>query len=488
MNQLNRRSFIGTASAAGLTSWAGSASASQSNPEIRVALIGLRGRGRDHLKGIGKNITVLCDVDQKMLALRNDEYAEKNGKKLPTYVDYRRLLDEADVDAVAIATPNHTHALIAIAAMQAGKDVYCEKPVSHNVWEGAQIVAAARRYDKIVQCGTQSRSSAQLAQAIEWVNVGSIGKIEHAVGTCYKPRMSIGKLDSPLKIPDYVDYDLWCGPAEKREIYRPKLYYDWHWDFNTGNGDMGNQGIHEMDVARWFLGEHQMPKRVLSIGGRLGYDDAGDTPNTQVAYFEYEKAPLLFETRGLPKSKAAQADWMNSMDNYRGSQIGVIVQCEQGYVVVPNYKLAIAYDNDDNEIQRWEGAGNDINGALPHFENWLEAVVKHDASLLNADIQEGHMSSSLCHVGSISHRLGKPAAAAEAAESCQGNELLSDSFQRMASHLEANAITLDKESSGLCLGRWIELNPEGSEVLGDPEATAMLRRKCRAPFEVPEIV
>jgi len=488
MNQLNRRSFVGAASAAGLTFWSGSASAAKAHADVRVALIGLRGRGRDHLQAIGKNITVLCDVDRKMLALRNDEYAEKYGKKLPNYVDYRRLLDEADVDAVAIATPNHTHALIAIAAIQAGKDVYCEKPVSHNVWEGAQIVAAARRYDKIVQCGTQSRSSVQIAQAIDWVNAGNIGKIEHAVGTCYKPRMSIGKLDSPLKIPGYLDYDLWCGPAEKREIYRPKLYYDWHWDTNTGNGDMGNQGIHEMDVARWFLGEHQMPKRVLSIGGRLGYDDAGDTPNTQIAYFDYEKAPLLFETRGLPKSKAAQADWNESMDNYRGSQIGVIVQCEQGYVVVPTYNLAIAYDNDNNEIKRWEGAGNDVHGALPHFENWLEAVVKHDASLLNADIQEGHMSSSLCHIGSISHRLGKPASAAEAAESCQDNDLLSDSFERMASHLRANEVSLDKKDSRLCLGKWIGLNPKGSEVLGDPEATAMLRREGRTPFVIPETV
>ena len=193
---------------------------------------------------------------------------------------------------------------------------------------------------------------------MEYVQSGKLGKILCVTGTCYKPRQSIGKLDKPLQIPEHIDYDLWCGPAAKVDLYRPKLHYDWHWDYNTGNGDMGNQGIHQMDVARWFHGAKTLSPRVVSFGGRLGYEDAGNSANTQVVLHDYPECPLIFETRGLPKSKAAQSGLGRSMDNLQGSQIGVVVECENGYVVsTASYGECRAYDNDGKEIERLRGGG-----------------------------------------------------------------------------------------------------------------------------------
>ncbi len=387
-------------------------------------------------------------------------------------------MEQKDIDVVSIATPNHTHCLIAIAALQAGKDVYVEKPVSHNVWEGRQLVNAARKYDRIVQCGTQSRSSPSLKEAVAYVRDGQLGEIKYALGTCYKPRPAIGRLTEPLQIPDYIDYDLWCGPAEKVDLYRPELHYDWHWDFNTGNGDMGNQGIHQMDIARWFLGYDTLAERVVSIGGRVGYDDAGDTPNTQVVLHEYAGPPLIFETRGLPKSKAAQAKWKESMDSYRGSQIGVVVQCENGYVLVPNYSSAKAFDNDHQEIKSWDSDGD-------HFANFLESVQKQDRTLLNAEILEGHLSSGLCHTGNVSHQLGKPATAQEIAAAVSHHDLLADSFERMSNHLRQNEVNIDQPM--LTLGLSLEMDPAAELFTNNDQANRLLRRECRAGFVVPAI-
>ena len=281
-----------------------------SNEQIRVAVIGLNGRGQSHMQGFRDQLVAACDCDEAVLNQRTKDL------DIERFVDFRKLLERKDIDAVSIATPNHTHSLIGVMAAQAGKDIYCEKPVSHNVWEGRQLSNAADKYGRIIQCGTQSRSSPSLKEAVEFVRNGELGKVKYAVGTCFKPRKGIGKLDSPLTIPSDVNYDLWCGPAEKRSLYRPRLHYDWHWDFNTGNGDMGNQGIHQMDIARWFLGYQTVSPRVLSIGGRLGYEDAGDTPNTQTVIHDYPGAPLIFETRGLPKAKEFQSNnWGGNMDN-----------------------------------------------------------------------------------------------------------------------------------------------------------------------------
>ena len=490
---IRRRKFLAATTAAAGTTLVGRAQAQQKpkskpkratskSPDFRVAVIGVKSRGLHHINGLSKHLVGLCDVDSKILDDRTKRVEDKIDRKILKFTDYRKLVESDEIDAVSIATPNHTHCLIAIAACAAGKDVYCEKPVSHNVWEGRQLVNAAARYERIVQCGTQSRSSPALQEAVEFVRGGVLGPIKYALGTCYKPRLPIGKLKKPLKIPAEVDYDLWCGPAKKVDLFRPRMHYDWHWDFNTGNGDTGNQGIHQMDIARWFLGEQTLAPRTLSIGGRVGYEDAGNTPNTQIVFHDFEKAPLIFETRGLPKSKKAQKTevaWSSGMDSHRGSQIGVIIQCEEGHIVVPSYTEATAYDGDGKEINTWNEGGD-------HFTNWVQAVLRRDESLLNANILEGHLSSALCHLGNVSHRLGKPSTQKVVQKAIGGNKLFGDSFKRMAKHLKNNGIAIDIAKSPIMLGKEIKLDPS-TESSSDEQVSAMLRRKCRAGFEIPDL-
>jgi len=450
-----------------------------SNEKIRCGVIGLNGRGKDHIRGLGENVVAYCDCDEDVLGKRAAEV------DVETFKDYRKLLDNKNIDAVSIATPNHQHSIMGIRALMAGKHVYVEKPVSHNVWEGRQLTTAQTKYDRVVQCGTQSRSSPSLQTAVKYVQSGKLGKVKHAIGTCYKPRKSIGKLEKPLEIAKHIDYDLWCGPAEKRSLYRPKLHYDWHWDFNTGNGDMGNQGIHQMDIARWFLGYDTISPRVISIGGRLGYEDAGDTPNTQTVIHDYPDAPLIFETRGLPKAKKFQVaedpkDWDRNMDNFRGSKIGVIIQCENGYVVVPSYSAAKAFDNDGNEIESWKGGGD-------HYANFLDAVTTNDQSKLNGPINEGHLSSALCHTGGVSHQLGKNTSLADI-ESAMSDEsdVFQDSLQRMVDHLKANEVDINA-GAAITLGADLKFDTNSEQVVNHEKANAMMSRDYRAGHEVPNL-
>ena len=444
------------------------------NDAIRVAVVGVHGRGTDHLRGFGKHVVALCDVDQSVLAMRAAELKHK----VSVETDFRRLLDRKDIDVISIATPNHTHSWIGILAIQAGKDVYVEKPVSHNVWEGRQLANAARKHDRIVQCGTQSRSSPSLHQALAWLRAGNLGGIKYAWGTCFKPRPGIGKLQQPLAIPRTVDYDLWCGPAAKVDLYRPKLHYDWHWDCNTGNGDLGNQGIHQMDIARWMLGETTLAPRVISIGGRVGYSDAGDTPNTQIVYHAYERAPLIFEVRGLPKSKTAQKHWGSSMDAYRGARVGVVVQCEQGHLLIPSYVDATAFDADGRQLKRWSGGGD-------HYGNFLKAVASRKTSDLHAEVFEGHISSALCHTANLSCRVGHAAKKDELSAAVKSTPLAAEAFQRMAAHLDANEIDLNQK--GVRLGQWLEMDVATECFTNNDEANRLLTREYRSPYIVPAV-
>lgn len=448
------------------------------NDQLRGAVIGFNGQGKSHIGAVNAHLVALCDCDQKVLENGLSEFEKKYGRKLDAESDFRQLCERDDIDFVTIATPNHTHALIATTAITSGKDVYVEKPVSHNVWEGRQIVNAARRYGRVVQTGTQSRSSVALNAARNFLAEGKLGKILYAVGTCYKPRKAIGKLEQPLQIPSHINYDLWCGPAEKRELFRPRLHYDWHWDFNTGNGDMGNQGIHQMDIARWFVGHKTISPRVISIGGRVGYQDAGDTPNTQTVIHAYEQAPIIFETRGLPKAKEYQDNrWGGSMDNYMGSQIGVIVFCESGRMVIPSYHQALAYDQDGKLIQDFNQGGN-------HFGNFLEAVQQRDPSKLNADILEGHLSSALCHTGAMSHQLGHSGTADEALAAAGDNDRFRDSIQRMLDHIQANEV--DLSSTPLVIGADLQFDVKAESATDNPQAQALMTREYRDGFELPE--
>lgn len=457
------------------TSWAKSPGDS-----INVAVIGFNGRGGSHISGYkglkkeGVNVAALCDVDSKVLD-RGLAALDKDKIKAKGYSDLRKLLENKDIDAVSIATPNHWHALASIWAIQAGKDVYVEKPVSHNVWEGRQIVKAARKYSKIVQTGTQSRSSrAGIYEAVKWVQGGNLGKVLLSRGLCYKRRASIGKSEGEQPLPDTVDYDLWCGPAPKTGLTRKKLHYDWHWTWAYGNGDLGNQGIHQMDIARWFLGEMALSPSVWSVGGRLGYEDDGETANTQMIYHAYEKAPLIFEVRGLPENKDSK-----NMDKFKGAGVGVIVECEGGTVVVPNYSSATAFDKEGKEIKKWSGSED-------HFKNFINACRSRRVDDLNADILEGHLSSGLCHTGNISHRLGKKEGPDAILEKIKGSAFAEETFGRMKEHLAKNDVDVSKDK--LTLGVPLKMDPATERFIDNDAANALVRPKYREPFVVPEEV
>lgn len=457
------------------TSWA------QKSPgdTINMAVIGFGGRGGSHISGYkklkndGVRIAALCDVDSGFLGKQMKNF-EGEKQKVTAYTDMRKLFENKDIDAVSIATPNHWHALATIWAIQAGKDVYVEKPVSHCVWEGRQMVNAARKYSKIVQTGTQSRSSRKgIAAAVEWVQAGNLGKILLSRGLCYKRRASIGKTEGDQPIPETVDYDLWCGPGPKGPLTRKNLKYDWHWTYAYGNGDLGNQGIHQMDIARWFLGEMELAPSVWSVGGRLGYEDDGETANTQMIYHGYEKAPLIFEVRGLP-----QASNVKDMDKFKGAGVGVIVECENGYVVVPNYSGAIAYDKGGKEIKKFEGSED-------HFKNFIDACRSRRVDDLNADILEGHLSSALCHTGNISHLLGKKENPDAIMEQIKGDSFATDTFERMKEHLGKNDVDLTKDK--LTLGPVLKMDGKAERFIDHDAANDMLKDKYREPYVVPEI-
>lgn len=489
MKNQTRRSFLKTTLAATATvSWTAKSwsQVKGANEYIRCATVGINGRGRSHMSYVddmnpeGVKMVALCDVDATVLAKGVDRYNKSDKLSSVEGVgDLRRLFERKDIDVVTVATPNHWHSLAAIWAIQAGKDVYVEKPVSHNVWEGRQLVRAARKYGKICQTGTQARSSSCIREAVQYVQEGNLGKIKVARGLCYKLRPSIGHSNAPQKVPEGVDYNLWSGPAPlvpptRNQKKNGPIHYDWHWVWHYGNGDLGNQGIHQMDISRWFLGEDRLSPRVWSVGGRMGYVDDGETPNTQIVYHDYEKAPLVFEVRGLTESPESK-----DQPKYKDAAVGVIIECENGYVAVRNYRTVQAYDWNDEKIMEWKGEQN-------HFENFINAVHSRKHTDLNADIWEGHLSSALCHTGNISYRLGSAASREKIEDVIKPDYDASGAFERMAEHLGKHSIDLKK--TPLTLGPSLIMDPKVEKFIGNEDADALLRREYREPFVVPERV
>jgi predicted dehydrogenase len=496
----SRRTFLKTSAlaAAGTVlparSWANVLGA---NDDIRVAVIGLNGRGMNHVSSLkkisGVRIVALCDPDTAVLEKAKTRGALPDAK---LYTDIRELFANRDIDAVTIATPNHWHSLAGIWAVQNGKDVYVEKPVSHNVWEGRQLVNAAKKYNKIVQAGTQIRSGEGLREAVQWIQAGNLGKITVARGFCYKRRDSIGKTTGPQPIPATVNYDLWTGPAPLVAPHRnnPKngpIHYDWHWVYLYGNGDVGNQGIHQMDVARWFLGESGLPRHTLSIGGRLGYVDDGDTPNTQVVIHDFATAPLVFEVRGLPKKAgiasaggdpaANQGGGGGGMDTYRGVDIGNVIDCEGGSLITTGYFSAKAVDKSGKVVKEFKGDDR-------HMQNFIDVVRNRKTEEQYGPIEEGNTSSALCHLGNISHQIGKATGSAKLKDQIKSDKVLSEAYGRMVEHLGNNNVDLDK--TPLTLGVPLIVDAKRERFSGPDAARAnkMLTREYRAPYTVPSIV
>jgi len=440
------------------------------NEKIGVAVIGCGGRGGDHLNAFTSRpdteVLYIVDVDENTAKRRAKAVKDKQGREPKVVDDMRAAFDDKSIDAISTATPNHWHSLVAIWAIQAGKDVYVEKPVSHNVSEGRRVVEAARKYGKICQTGTQCRSNAGMQEAMKYIHDGKLGKVNVARGLCYKRRPSIGARGE-YAVPPGVNYDLWLGPAQYAPVTRPRFHYDWHWQWPYGNGDLGNQGIHQMDLARWALGVNKLSDWVLSYGGRVGYEDAGDTANTQMIIHGYGDQALVFEVRGLVTP------------DYKGANVGIIIEGTDGYLVMTSYDKGAAFDKEGNKVQEFKGGGD-------HYGNFLAACRSRKHEDLNADIEEGHLSSALCHLGNISYRLGEQLSVPQVEERLQGvqsAEHAVDSFQRFKDHLAHNKLDLEKVQLGF--GQNLAFDPANETFIGNDAANAMLTRDYRAPFVVP---
>jgi predicted dehydrogenase len=439
------------------------------NDTVRVAVCGVKGRGGNHvdewLARKDVRVVAICDVDPNVTGEVAKKIEKAQGAAPRYEKDLRRLLDDTSIDAVSVATTNHTHTLLSLWAVQAGKHVYVEKPLSHNVWEGRKLVEAARKYNRCVQHGTQRRSEADWRRAIAFLRGGGLGKVTLARSLCYCRRKSIGKIpDGPA--PAGVDYDLWLGPAPVRPFNRNRFHYNWHWFWDYGNGDIGNNGVHFTDIALCGLGVERHPKQVECIGGRLGHEDDGETANTQLASFDYGDARLLIEVRGLDTK------------DYRGQQVGLVFHCEKGYLAGTK-----AFDLDGKPVP--VDAPDDGRATGP-FRNFIDAVKKGDPKALNADVLLGHYSSAVCHLANVSYRLGTPAPLDAKDPPFAGDDAGREAFGRMVEHLKEN--DLDPAKTVIRRGPALAFDDATERFVGNPEADKLLTREYRKPFVVPETV
>ncbi len=442
MEEINRRKFLSQSAgaAAGMLAPAVVTKGfGNVNGRIRVAVVGIRGQGGSHIRSLmalrekqNVEIAALCDIDESVLAKRVKELEAENVKPA-TFTDIRKLLEDKSIDAISTATPNHWHALATIWSCQAGKDVYVEKPGSHNIVEGRRMVEAARKYNRIVQHGTQSRTS--LREAMEKLREGVIGDVYMARALCFKWRDTIGRTQEE-PVPAGVHYDLWLGPAPKRPFTKNRFHYNWHWNWEYGNGDIGNQGIHEVDIARWGLGV-TLPTKVQSMGGHFMFDDDQETPNTQTAMLEFgnggKKRFMVIDVRHWMSNHEAGIGEGRRGDS---NTIGNMFYGSKGYMVVDGYQGYRTF------LGKEQAPGPSGKGGGSHHENFIKAMRSRKVEDLHADIQEGHFSCVVMHLANISYRTG----------------------------------------------RSIEFDPVTEKIRGDKEASELLTRKYRAPFVVPEKV
>ena len=398
------------------------------NDRMRVAVIGINGRGKDHIKGFmsqdNVEVATLCDVDNVVLKAGAKAFEEKYNKKVQTEQDLRKVYEDKSIDAVSIATPNHWHALAAIWACQAGKDVYVEKPACHNLFEGRKLIEAATKYNRIVQHGVQLRSSVAMQEAIKHLRDGLIGKVYMARGTVYKWRPDIGN-QGKSPVPEGLNWDLWQGPAQVRDFSKNYVHYNWHWFWDYGNGDVGNQGIHETDLCMWAL-DVGLPETITSAGGKYLWNDCKETPEVLSTTYNYPKEGKVIQMEVRP--------WMTNKED--GVEVGNIFYGDKGYMVINGYSDYKTYLGKNREPGPARNAGGD------HYKNFVEAVRAKDKSMLNGPVDTAHLAASIAHLGNISYRLG----------------------------------------------RTLHFDPTKEIFVGDKEANAMLTRKYRAPFIVPDKV
>ena len=418
---------VGSLAAIGLPTYI-PAHAFGANDRVRMAVIGINGRGKDHIQGLSKQkdveVVTLCDVDSDVLQKGASDFEKKYNRKVQTMADLRQVYDDKNIDAVSIATPNHWHALAAIWACQAGKDVYVEKPGAHNLHEGRKLIEAATRYNRIVQHGVQLRSSVAIQEAIKHLRDGLIGNVYMARGLVFKWRPDIGN-KGPSPVPSELNWNMWQGPAQEKEFSKNYVHYNWHWFWDYGNGDIGNQGIHETDLCMWGL-DVGFPEEITSGGGKFLWKDCKETPETLTSVYKYPSSGKVIQFEVRP--------WMTNKED--GVEIGNIFYGDKGYMVINGYSDYKTYLGKERTPGPARNEGGD------HYANFIEAVRSRDKSKQNGPVETAHLSSGIAHLGNIAYRLG----------------------------------------------RTLHFDPKNEVFVGDKEANQMLTRKYRAPFIVPEKV
>jgi hypothetical protein len=477
MTAINRRNFLRHSAGIGVALAAYQVRAKSLHEKLNLGFIGLGGRGNELLGLFGRlpdvRIAALCDPDQQHLSRTALNHVE--AKK---YSDLRQLLDDRDVDAVVIATCNHWHALAAIWACQAGKDVYVEKPLAHNHWEGQQVVHAARKYDRIVQIGTQQRSDPLQSELKQFLHdQKALGAIKYVQVCRFGPRGPIGKRATPLQPPQSLDYNLWLGPARDEPIYRDKLHYDWHWNWNTGNGEMGNWGVHVVDDALNVVLHDRVafPKRIAAAGGRVLWNDAGQSPNVCFAYFETASVPIFFALSNLGNG-SGQGEL-----NCKGVNSGYVIHCEGGYYGGCRGSGS-AHDQNGNIVRRFTG-----DSGAGHQRNFVDAVLAHNRGLLNAEVEIGHHSTAWCNLTDVAIRVGGPYSHNEAAAIGRPPDSWGEIIEMIERHLAVNSADF---STHLRLSPILEFDSAAEQFSGNhaAEANDLLHREYRQPFEVPAVV
>ena len=404
-------------------------SAFGANDRIRIAVLGVNSRGVTLISSAmgvpNVEVVTLCDPDMNVLRAKSKSFEDKYKKKVAVEQDFRKVYDDKNIDAVMLASPNHWHALHAIYACQAGKDVYVEKPATHNVSEGRKMIEAAYKYNRIVQHGVQLRSSVAIREAVQHLRNGLIGRVYMSRGLVFRWRPDIGN-KGISNVPEGLDYDLWCGPAPMAPFTQNLVHYNWHWHWNYGCGDVGNQGIHETDLCMWGL-DVGLPERITSMGGKFLWNDAKEVPEIQTSIYHYpkEKKIIQFEVR----------NWCTNLED--GAGVGNIFYGDKGYMVVKDYGTYETYLGEKRE----KGPSRSEDGELElHVANWIDAVRARDKSIQNGPVETGHLSSSLAHLGNISYRLG----------------------------------------------RQLDFDPVAERFIGCTDANEMLTRTYRPPFVMPE--
>jgi predicted dehydrogenase len=393
------------------------------NDRIQLGIVGLGGRGNNHIDfylslGSESRIAAVCDVNQTARE-RASAKIRKGAAAAPVeFTDMRAMFESKHVDAVSIATPNHWHALATIWACQAGKDVYCEKPACHNPFEGSQMVRAARKYSRMVQIGSQSRSIAHKRRAMQLLSEGVIGQVYHARGLCYRRRFSIGHTPDEA-VPVGLDWDGFLGPAQMKPYSKNKFAYNWHWFWDTGNGDIGNQGVHEMDINLWGIGRTGWPKTVSGTGGKYVWQDDQETPNTQSVSFDYGDAYMTFDTRNLPTPPEGLSGLKGP--SYTGNMffgsLGFMIVDPEGFEV---YKSTVGSMSREQATGASAGRAEKYEKAIvekvqeaqqwstqPHMKNFFDAIRARDHRKLNADVEVGVRAANFCHLGNIAYRTGR---------------------------------------------------------------------------------